>query len=325
MPPQDFNPTPNDQNVNNPLPTQPQPHSIGQPQGQTPMQSTNGQPDSQTQSFNLPTQPQPQMSQPNNMNNNSSFQQPNYQLNPAYTNHNLATASLVLGIISLPASILNILTLPIPIVAIVLGIISLKQKKNFAVSGIVLGVIGIILSAIVVVVGMNIQKQESQSFTDTSSSTKTSTGPILDSNCYNLKLPSSFIEKDIQRNKDCTSMVINSSSTEDVAVISQSLATTVDSAEVDTYLKNRLDDTLRTMTDVSQTDSKFLTLDGVRAYQITGTQTKGNYKYFGIIIAISPKEYISANGSKLELFLIGYDSADSLANLDSIVKSWQWK
>jgi len=247
------------------------------------------------------------------------------QLNPAYGHTGLATASLILGIVSLPASILNILTLPIPIVAIVLGIISLKRKKSFAVAGIVLGVIGIILSAIVLVVGLKIEqnKKASQS---ASSLTNGVSGSNLNSTCYSFSLPEGFTNSDVQKNSDCVTVLLKADSTDDLEVNTFGLASPVSDAERDAYLKNLVSE-FQTQVggNIQITSTKFMTLDGVRAYEATGTENQGNYKYIGFIAVLAPKDYISVTGAKLRAFVVAYDSASSQDRLDKLAQSWHWQ
>lgn len=65
-----------------------------------------------------------------------------------------ATASLVLGIIGMVAWILPIAGLPIQIVALVFGIKTINSnKKGFAISGITLSIIGLVLTIINAAIG----------------------------------------------------------------------------------------------------------------------------------------------------------------------------
>lgn len=267
-----------------------------------------------------PIVPQPQTGYPQQ----APAPAPNMQLNPAYTNHKLATASLILGIVSLPASILNLLTLPIPIIAIVLGIVGLKQKKNFAVAGIILGVIGIILSSVVIVVGLNVEhhKKALQAVSPLSHGVS---GSDLSSTCFSFTLPEVFTKDDVQKNSDCITTLVTANSTDDLLVNSSSLASPVADSDKDAYLKNISAELLSQIgSKVEVSSTKFVTLDGVRAYQVTGTETYGNYKYFGILAALAPKDYISVTGVKLRAFAIAYDSSTSQDRLDKLAQSWHW-
>jgi len=241
------------------------------------------------------------------------------QLNPVYGHTGMATASLVLGIISLPASILNILTLPIPITAIVLGFVSLKRKRGFAIAGIVLGFIGIILSAIVLAVGMHvINKQKTASVS----------GANVDSNCFSLSMPGNLGSSDVTKNSDCTIVAINKLSTEDLAIGSVQQTTTVQGKDVDTYLKSIMDEGLKSSAISSKgtvTSSQYTSIDGVRAYEVLGTETQGNYKYFGLLVTMAPKDYLSVSGAKLRTFVIASDSSTNKTAIEDVASSWHWK
>lgn len=249
------------------------------------------------------------------------------QLNPAYGHDKLATASLILGIVSLPASILNVLTLPIPITAIVLGIISLKRKKSFAIAGIVLGVIGIILSAIVLIVGTKILNDKKNNSSVGSSVSQGVSESKLSSTCYTFSLPNPFTEADVTKNSDCATTIITADGTDDIAVNSTDLTTQVSSADTDNYLKNLSGNAENSITTKGGkiTTRKFITLDGVRAYQATGTESYGNYKYLGYIVVLAPKDYISVTGIKLRAFIIAYDSLTSQDRIDELAQSWHWQ
>jgi len=243
------------------------------------------------------------------------------KLNPAYSHDKLATASLILGIVSLPAAILNILTLPIPLTGLVLGIVSLKQKKSFALAGIILSVIGLILSAVVLIVGLHIEHNKNKS-----SSNYGVQGSLLSSSCYKFNLPSNFSSKDVLKNTDCTSELLNSGRTEDLLVNSTSLSADISQADQDSYLSHVMDEFASSLGSKGQiTNKKFITLDGGRAYEATGSESYANYKYLGAIVALSPKAYFANDGTKLQLFIMAFDSASKPNVLDSLVQSWQWQ
>ncbi len=250
------------------------------------------------------------------------------QLNPAYGHDKLAVASLVLGIVSLPASILTIFTLPIPITGIVLGIISLKRNKGMAIAGMILSTIGIILSVAIIVFSMRAasNKNATTSKNNTSSTTETQDeASIVSSNCYKFSLPKPFTQADVIKNTDCITEVITEANDDDI-VVNSSTSRDVPANELDSYLKNVAATAERKMgSKIKFNTHSFITLDGVRAYQATATENSGPYKYAGYIIALSPKDYTSVNGSKLRAFIIAYDSATSKDRLDELVKSWHWQ
>jgi hypothetical protein len=260
----------------------------------------------------------------------------NMRLNPAYGHEQLAIASMILGIVSLPASILSLFSLPIPITGIVLGIVGLKNKRSFAVAGIALSVIGIILSIVVLVVGLNVEKhKQSQSSRLVSHPQQTNSdqvkGSVLSSSCYELTLPEVFSKDDISKNADCTSLVVKSDNSEDFAVDSEALPSSINDSNRDDFLKAVADETEKQLLGSQGTyqaqvkTKKFITLDGTRAYQMSGTENKGLYKYFGLIISVAPKEYMSTSGTKLKAFVIGIDSATSQDSIDKVATSWHWK
>lgn len=244
------------------------------------------------------------------------------QLNPAYAHTGMATASLVLGIVSLPASILNLLTLPIPVTAIVLGIISLNRKKSFALAGIVLGVIGLILSGVVLAVGLHIEHQKNANKLTPAASG----GFSVDANCYSFALPSHFSQRDISKNSDCVTEIIKSDGSDDMAVESSSTAARVADKDMDAYLKSVMDEMRKKVgSNMNITSTKYIDLDGVRAYEAIGTETEANYKYGGMLVALSPRDYTSTSGTTLRGFVIAFDSSTSQTRLDEIVNSWHWK
>jgi len=267
----------------------------------------------------VPPQPQPIAPAPM-----SAGPAPAMQLNPAYGHDKLAIASLILGIVSLPASILTLFTLPIPVTAIVLGMVSLKRKKSFAVAGIVLGIVGIILSVVLLVVGMKVeQNKKNQSGSSTS---KGVTATDIKSNCYSFSLPDGFSKTDVNKNEDCVTIMIKSNQQDDLVVNSSDLASPVADADRDAYLKSLVSEfQVQVGSAFHATDSKYVEIDGVRAYQVTGTENHGAYKYAGFLAVLSPKDYISVTGVKLRAFIVAYDSATSQDRLDKLAQSWHWQ
>jgi hypothetical protein len=74
---------------------------------------------------------------------------------PADDKKGLAIASLVLGILSLCASLAWYCGGPLSVIGIVLGVLGLKTSgKKMAVAGIVLSVIGLLLLIIFTIIGM---------------------------------------------------------------------------------------------------------------------------------------------------------------------------
>jgi hypothetical protein len=247
------------------------------------------------------------------------------RLNPAYEHDKLAIASLILGIVSLPAAIFSLFTLPIPITGIVLGIVSLKRKKSFAIAGIVLSVIGLVLSGIVLTWGYNKAKQEGK----IGGFGKSGSAASVTSPCYSFALPGQYNkDTDIHKNDDCVTQIINSSSTDNLGVNSLSLSTPVPSSQIDAALQNlagQYEGALNQVAPVTITAHDFINLDGVRAYRGKGTESYGNYKHFSYLITLAPKDYTSANGTKLKVFTISSDSATSAERVDEIAKSWKWQ
>ncbi|MBR3575257.1 MAG: hypothetical protein IKN97_08850 [Lachnospiraceae bacterium] len=67
----------------------------------------------------------------------------------------MATAALVLGIISLVAWLIPIIGYPVTIVGLVLGIKSVKsEKRGMAIAGIVMSSIGLVLSLVNSIAGV---------------------------------------------------------------------------------------------------------------------------------------------------------------------------
>ncbi|HET9850506.1 MAG TPA: hypothetical protein VFP35_02685 [Candidatus Saccharimonadales bacterium] len=248
------------------------------------------------------------------------------QLNPAYGHTGLATASLVLGIVSLPASILSLFTLPIPVTAIVLGCISLKRKKGFALAGIILGVIGIILSGVVLAVGLNLEKQKTNRTSLNSSTTANVSSAGISSTCYSFALPAGFTSGDVTKNSDCVTVLQKQDGTNDLAITSTNLTQNVSTADQDAYLKAVID-SLQSQEQgkLTLSNRKYINLDGVRAYEATGAESQGKYTYGGIIAALAPKDYMSVSGLKLRAFLIAFDSSTNQDTLDKVASSWHWQ
>jgi hypothetical protein len=249
------------------------------------------------------------------------------QLNPAYGHDKLATASLILGIISLPTAILNILTLPIPIAAIVIGVISLKSKKSFAIAGIVLGCVGLILTGAVLVVGSKMQhrKLTSDSSIDKKINVTANDASAITTSCYTFSKPAELNEKGQQGNTDCNSLYLNSTSTEDLLVKSLGTIPSMTDAQRDADLQIIAKRFVGTLGELHATNSTFTSIGGIRAYQVTGTEAQNGYKYFGAMVVIVPKDYTAAGGNKWQSFMIVYDSAANQNLLDKIAQSWQWK
>jgi hypothetical protein len=254
------------------------------------------------------------------------------QLNPAYGHDKLVIASLILGVISLPASLLNLLTLPIPVIGIVLGLVGFKRNKGMAIAGIVLSSIGLVLSIVIFAVGVHIYQNRDTTINrlpDSSNSEDTTStkGSTLSAPCYSFTLPEPLKAADIAENTDCVTTIVNTNSTEDIGVNSSAPATAVTEADTDTYLKAVAAQakSLVVGKDGSVTAEGFTILDGSRAYKVLGTQNTGHYKYFGYIIALAPREYTSSAGDKLQAFIIASDSATSPNRLDEVVQSWQWQ
>lgn len=253
--------------------------------------------------------------------------QPQMQLNPAYGHDKLAVASLVLGIVSLPASILTIFTLPIPVTGIVLGIISLKRNKGLAIAGIILSIIGIALSVGILVMGVRSTSQKQASRNGSIVTTKSGSGSTkVTSNCYSFNLPTQFVATDIIKNEDCLTSIVKEDSTEDIVINSTSVRSQVSAADTDVYLKGVAAATERLIGDkVTITSREFITIDGVRAYKGVGGESSGNYKYGGYLVALAPRDYTSDSGSKLKAFIIAYDSATSQDRLTELAQAWHWQ
>lgn len=233
---------------------------------------------------------------------------------------------MVLGIVSLPASILTLFTLPIPVTAIVLGIISIKRKKGFALAGIILGAIGLILSIVLLVVAVNVKSKQDAKINSASRSSAQSSGDQVASSCYSFNLPSGLTKKDIRKNNDCLTMVVNTSSTEDFAVASSPVSANITDANRDALLEKLVEEVGRSAGDaVKVTNTKYITIDGQRAYLATGTESQGNYKYISFLAVLSPKEYLSVSGVKLRAFVLASDSATSKDVVESVAKSWRWQ
>jgi hypothetical protein len=323
-------PAPNPAESSAQVPPQPQPEyppnfnaapqSAPEPQGQpAPPPYTNMPPKSQTAA---PPPGQPASSPPG-------VPPQSMQLQPQYGHDKLAIASLILGIVSLPASILTILTLPIPIIGIVLGFVGLKKNKGLAIAGIILSALGIIFSVLILTVGLHLlHKQSSQrlQFSSTNNAQQTAAGVALTSKCYKVTLPKPFVKADIRKSADCTSELVTATSTDDVVINSGLLNKPVSKLQTRKYLKSFGEEFEARLPkdDVTITSHKFIKLDGVPAYEGMGTEKHGNYHYVGYIVALSPKGY-AVNGVKLRKFLITYDSATSKNRLDEIANSWFWQ
>ncbi|MGZ6005126.1 MAG: hypothetical protein ACXWLH_03160 [Candidatus Saccharimonadales bacterium] len=250
--------------------------------------------------------------------------QPEMRLNPVYTHTGLATASLILGIVSLPASILSVLTLPIPFTAILLGVIGLKHKKNFAISGIILGIIGLILSAVVLAVGTHIENSKKTG--GGSSNSQSASGNQVNSSCYKFNLPDGLSAKDIQSNSECKTIALNSSSTEDFEVQSSAVSATLTDANQDEVLKHIIEQVELAAGDkIKVTQTKFTTIDGQRAYEATGTENYLNYKFVSFLAVIAPQDYISKTGEKIRGFVLASDSATSQNGVDLVAQTWHWQ
>ncbi len=188
--------------------------------------------------------------------------------------------------------------------------------------------IGLLLSIAVIVFGlqrMNSTNSSSSNSNSNIAATK-SNGVKISSNCYEFNLPTMFIQSDIKMNSDCITMVVKSDSTEDVFVNSTTVNGTITEANTLPTLKN-IGSKLETSfgSQIVITKREVTTLNGVQAYKLTGTESKGNYKYAGILIALSPIEYDSASGKKLKAFIVGYDSSSNPNLFDDFIPTFKWQ
>lgn len=149
----------NPENTNSQMPPIPPQQTVGQPfvpptPPQQPPQYMEQMP--RPQSTMSPYQPQ--------------YQQPPYQMQPKDPKKPLAITAMILGIVSLVLSCVIWLAVPCGIVAIVLGAISVKSTgKGMAITGIILGSLGILASVLLIVAiltGAGIFEEFSQGFYD---------------------------------------------------------------------------------------------------------------------------------------------------------------
>jgi hypothetical protein len=249
------------------------------------------------------------------------------QLNHAYGHDRMAVISLILGIVSLPAAILNLLTIPIPIVAIVLGIIGFKRNKGMAIAGIVFGAIGIILSVFIFSQGVKIMNGKTKTADPNLSGEVTGVkGDSLETACYTFTMPSVFTTSNITKNTDCNSVLITQESTEDVVITTGEAAVEPDDPDLDAYLQSVGEQSEAAIGSKGVvTDRTFIEIDGVRAYKLTGTQNYLKYKYFAMAIVIPKESYKADAGGEHSAFIIVADSASSENPLDTVIDTWKWK
>ena len=253
------------------------------------------------------------------------------QLNPAYGHDNLAIASLILGIISIVTSILTIFTIVIPITGIVLGFISLKRRRGFAIAGITLSIIGILLSVLFIVLAFKLDSNKKSASSSSSSSTSSASqnaggGSTIDSACFSLNLPTEINSSDISENKDCKITAINSDGKQDLQLSAIDAPIYTTDSQIDAALKKSADGGIKAIASRgSVTSSKSINVAGARAYEVLGTERGASYKYFSLLIVYAQKNYQPTAGTNARVFIIGADSATNPNLLEEVVKSWVWK
>jgi len=311
------------------VPAPPQPASVdAASQISQPIAATPGYAAGQT-AQQIPVQPGVIPPQPTPAPGQIPGQVPAMQLNPAYSGSGLATASLILGIVSLPASILSIFTLPIPVVGIVLGIIGFKRKKSFAIAGIALSCIGLILSAAVLIIGINAQSKKHSAVYVTSSKKASSNSAELTADCYRFTPPNPLVAADASSNSDCMTVMIASGGGADLAVSSSAAnGSGLSSSQIDARLKETAKNLEAVLgSKFQKTAEKSVTVDGVPGYYVIGTELGDPvYKNGGFLVMYSNKDYVSLNGLKLRLFSVSFDTAGSGEDfVNNVVQTWHWQ
>lgn len=256
-----------------------------------------------------PTFPQPaptQSSQPTPM-----------QLNPIYTKNNkLAIASIILGVISIPAAILTIFTIAIPIVGIVLGALSIKKQRGLALAGLILSSIGLALSIGIFVFAL----------------TKTSNAKVV-TDCYSAKLPKGILEDNLRINEECSILGKNTLETDSIATVGYDFDQDDKPSEVesDKYMDTAIE-MMKGALENEKVKGKVLSedviqLDGVKAKMLKFTQNsnKNKYRYGTVVYTVTPKKYSSGDKDGMWNFFAGCDSQNNQNCLENTIKSWKWK
>ncbi len=249
------------------------------------------------------------------------------QLNPVYTQNNkLAIASVILGIISIPASLLTLFTVAIPIIGVVLGILSIKKQRGLAIAGIILSSIGIALTIGLLVFGiMHVKKNgTSTSKSNSTSQASAAAGETIDTDCYSVNLPNGLEKSDIQENEGCKLKAVNKNSTEDFVVYKFEDEVKTE-AQANKYFESGIEGGKSGIESAGGhiTSEKSVTLDGAKAYRISSSEAEGNYKYGETIYALRT-EAIST-GVKATFYAIACDSQSNKNCLDNVAESWKWK
>ena len=282
-------------------PTLPQPAPTQTPPPSAP--ATYQQPTSLSPNATIPQAPPPQ---PVPM-----------QLNPIYTNNNkLAIASIVLGVISIPAAILTIFTIAIPIVGIVLGALSIKKQRGLALTGLILSSIGLVLSIGIFVFAL----------------TKTSNAKVV-TDCYSAKLPKGILEDNLTINKECSILGKNTLETDSVATVGYDFNQDDKPSEVesDKYMDTAIE-IMKGAIENEEVKGRVLSedviqLDGVKAKVLRFTQNsnKNKYRYGTVVYTVTPKKYSSGDKDGMWNFFAGCDSQNNQNCLENTIKSWKWK
>ena len=250
------------------------------------------------------------------------------QLNPAYTGNGMPIASLILGIVSLPASILSIFTIAIPIVGIVLGAIGIKKNKGLALAGIILSSIGLIISIGILALGIHTVLNDNKAASSSSSGSVVTTGNSVSTACYTFDLPAPFSNADQKKNQDCVTEFLNTGGVGDLVVNAVPVSQTVSSTQEAAFARaqvNQMESSLGS--EFTEILNKTIVVGGQTAYEAVGTEqnTGTAYKYGDFMAVLAPKAYSSTSGSQLQLFIFATDSLTQVSWLDHVAGTWQWK
>ena len=231
---------------------------------------------------------------------------------------NLAIASIVMGGLSIPASLLSILTAFIPILGIVFGAISLKSsKKGLAISGMILSIVGLILSVAVLIIG--ISEENKPKTTSTPAVSKTSISNSVSTDCFITTLPEDFTTSVISSKCDIEAKAKNSR--EEVSIVAITPEQGYNTADFEAENTNALIKIVQsvdpTISIVKQSKTTFSNQPAYYAEITNSANQKGAVYYIYTSSTYGEPKY--------QLFLVTLDTLDGFDTLETIKNNWQWK
>lgn len=245
--------------------------------------------------------------------------------NPNHLVDNLAIAALVLGAVAIPASLLSLLTIFIPVLGLVFGIIALKSNRHgLALAGVILSALGLLLSLALLSFGLwakhNLGNGAQNQFEPTPNQNAATIkgGKTLQTACYNFKLPTGLVAQVTTESCKVQATTANHQADFVVSAHTPPYGFTVDQLPRtgDAIINEIISQNPGTLIASKQTTD----FAGKQAYRVNVTEANKQKGFFLIVYTLKP--YTAA---QYQLFLIGMDTAGNDTPLKAIEQSWQWR